>query len=252
MMHVRSSSLVAWSGGALPEARRRRIAAHLLRCAHCRGRLARIGEIRMAVRQLASPTAPDVWAAISERVRAGETVVLPAPPVVAVRQGRRRIGMAALVLLMVAAALSGTLLVEPLRSRLGGAMRAPDAPRSGVELVVAAAGLDLVLVDAGPQLRLHVTAGRTSDTARISGVGEAAGARFSMGERRLTIRGAHAGELRIELPATARAVRLSAGSFIFARVRDGHIYLDGEQPMEILDEPLARLVPARLLAPRTP
>jgi thiol-disulfide isomerase/thioredoxin len=161
MPHPRSFLLSAFADGALPHARRDRVAAHLAACARCRAAVESYRAIGSAAAALdPAPLPADGLAAVLARRAAGDRVILPvedAPPRRAMHPALRAAAgivllLAAAAVLMVASAprleaVSSEMRLSPEGPRRGEAVRLVYAPGSGF------AGAEALVVRA--RLRRH-------------------------------------------------------------------------------------------------
>lgn len=134
MLHPRFATLSAFADGALPPARRPRVAAHVAECARCRGALADIRAMASTAASLPDPPLPaDGLQRILARRAAGERLILAvesAPP--ARRPARPMVRAAAAVALLATAAGGLVLATAPRLEAVSSELRlAPEAPRAG-------------------------------------------------------------------------------------------------------------------------
>lgn len=248
MLHATLSTLVRYASADLGFSRRRRVSGHVIRCRRCRARLARIEGVRAAANELLSPDAPYRIDTVLARIRSGDSVLLPVA-VPARGRGIRRSVRFAVAFLAMAGAASAAIAYEPVRSWLVDRLRPADeagAQVTGVEVPVPPGGLDVRLVDPGPDLRLRITVDDGS-MARVTGAGGAAAGTFALGDRDMAVRGAATGTLHIMLPRGAGAVRILADTFVIARMDGGRIRLAGDRLVADVDEVIRDLVPAIVL-----
>ena len=237
-----------------------RTAAHLRDCADCRARVTALRERRTQLREattLAPP--PGAWERILARREAGEELLLPAGPVpIAVPEARgtdRRpvlLRRAVVLLVGVAGIASATVPGSPVREWLGSVLgggradapaaappaasdappaeapAAPPAPvergpEAGIAVLPNLGEVRVVVVDAGPALRIRV---RLTDTGRaeVRGRGAAATAGFASGRGRITVTGAEAGgELEVLLPRGARRASLTVDGRRYVALEEGRL-----------------------------
>jgi thiol-disulfide isomerase/thioredoxin len=133
MLHPRSFLLSAFADGALPPARRDRVAAHLAACARCRATVESYRALGAAASSLAAAPLPaDGLAAVLARRAAGERVILPvedAPPRRAAHPALR--AAAGIVLLLVSAAVLMVASAPRLEAVSSELRLAPEGPRRG-------------------------------------------------------------------------------------------------------------------------
>jgi hypothetical protein len=261
-LHPALDQLRAFADGEEPDAARAsRTAAHLRDCAGCRARVTALRERRNQLREATTLAPPaGAWERILARREAGEELLLPAGPVpIAVPEARPEadprvsyLRRAAVLLIGVAGIASATVPGSPVRAWLGtvlggGQIEAPagtssasdtlsapapvaappapaaGGPEAGIAVLPAAGEVRVVVVDAGPALRIRV---RLTDKghAEARGRGAAADAGFASGRGRITVTGAEAGgELEVLLPRGARRASLTVDGRRYVALEDGSL-----------------------------
>lgn len=239
--HVDEGTLQALVDRELPEQARAAAERHLVGCAECREELA---TLRIAAREFAGA------AALLTDPGAGERAVAPprpARPAPRAAWPLRSLARAAVLVLGFAAAASATLPGSPVRrwvqdawkpdprvaaveqAEMGTETAADAAPEAGVSVEPSRG--EVVVVLNGPSPELLVRAAITEGPrAGVFATGAAAGARFSTAPGRIEVEGAGAGELRVELPRSARSARVIVnGAPYLAKVGDQlHLSVPGE------------------------
>lgn len=241
--HVDEGTLQALVDRELPEQARAGVERHLVGCAECREELA---TLRIAAREFAGATTLLTDPGAGERAVAPRRPARPAPRTA---WPLRSLARAAVLVLGFAAAASATLPGSPVRRWIQDSW-APDPGAAVVERAEAGAesgsaagavpeagvsvepsGGEVVVVLNGPSPELLVRAAITEGPrAGVFATGAAAGARFSTAPGRIEVEGAGAGELRVELPRSARSARVIVnGTPYLAKVGDQlHLSVPGE------------------------
>lgn len=238
-LHPSRGALLAWDAEELSPRRTRRIGEHLATCSRCRATLTRRREIRRAVRDVASPRAPDILERVIERLESDDPLLLPdapehrrPPP-----RPRRRGTVAAVVALLLTAgsavAALGVIDAGMVRGWLGlDAPSSGSAPVTGVDVEVPASGIDVNFRDVGPGVVLAVTWGR-GELLEVTLAGAGPEARFRIGDGGLRVAGVPEGEVHLSVPRSASGpVRVISGATVLVVVQDGVVRMRGRDSTE--------------------
>lgn len=247
--HPADARLLAHLDGELGEADARRVAEHLEACDACRRRR---DELRAASDRLGRGlSALDVEAPdgdplsirraaryrTAERGGAGQGETRPGG-----RPGRSAVWKAAVLVLGVGAAASAAVPGSPVEGWISDAVRALVSTFSDGPATTASPGREVQEADAGPQgvsipvgdravvrihdaapgLRVHV---RPVEDSLLSVV--ARGARYRAGDGVVEVVGPDRPDLRIDLPASAGTVRITAGDALLVERVDGRLRVRG-------------------------
>lgn len=209
----------------------KRVQAHLQDCTLCRERVewsrSVVKDYRVAT-EVAAP--PEAWEVVARRVGEAEAVVLPSGPVPVASPdaGDRRTGKwsplaarAAVLLLLLAGAVSAMVPGSPLRDWLTAVLDEGPQPKATVERASAESApatasfvlpthggvLRVVFHRPDPALVLRVRTGDAGELT-VQATGPAAGARFARAPSRIDISDPGSGEILLVLPRADGEVRI--------------------------------------------
>lgn len=225
-MHLADRHIIAFARGESSSRRRRRTVAHLQRCPACRARLARMGEVRDAVREATNVTAPDRFHEVLARLDAGEVVILPTaahappPPWIA----RRAAAVALALGISAAGAVAAVGILGP-----GSGPPGDVAPTAAPALRPPVAGLATLLTSDSFVVRIAPPSGPTTvrvglasgDVVEVTGVDAASRSRFQTTADGILVSETTGGELRVSVPSSATRVLVRHGDALLVEVVDG-------------------------------
>ncbi len=238
--HPRPGTLAAYSRGQLSRRRIQSLREHLAGCTACRRTVTWTSSVRDLASVATSPPAPEVFALIAARIDSGETVLLPEGSLSSGPGTRRRIAgwrvavaglLIAVAATSVAAVQHGGLswirtILTPVRPSQPLEAEA-DASATGVDIHVPAEGLEIALEAPAPDVVVSL-ATQKRELLSLTGRGDAAGARYGVAARRVTVHALHGGTLEISAPADgAGVIRLTVDGVMVGVVRNGRVTLPG-------------------------
>lgn len=274
--HPHFERLALFASEDLKATERARTAAHVSSCADCSAAVKWVRDARAALRAAESPRAPaHVGSRVQARLESGDVVLLPRAEPLEARTSDHRARsrwIAAAALLLTAGALSAAIPGSPVRQWLEASISELLAPAPGTApepastpdvtdaanerahialRVGAAAGVVTIDIEGpDPGLELRV---RTADTheLELQASGAAAGARFSSGGGRLTIRRPGPGTVALVVPRQLPSAELRVDGRPYVVVNRGELRVLAPLADTAGSEIILRLRSAGEVTPRT-
>lgn len=229
-MHLSDRRIIAFARGDNPRWLRRRLVNHLQACPSCRARLARMGEVRDAVREATNVPAPDRFQEVLARLDEGEVVILPIAQPNPTRPliSRRVAAIAAALAISAAGAVAALRVLGPMGPTAGieAPIMAPAVPTPVAGLALPLSADSFVVRIAAPWTPTAVRVALTSGEAvEVMGVGAASRSQFQATPEGIDVSETPGGELRVSVPVSAGRVLVRHGAILLVEVAEGRFLI---------------------------
>lgn len=225
ILHLPDRLIIAFARDDGPRWVRRHIVAHLQRCPPCRGRLARLGDVRDVIREATDVSAPDRFQDVLARLDEGDVVILPtAQPTRARPLLSRKIAVivAALAVSAAGAFAAVKVLGPDSPTEIDAPISAPAVRSPAAGLAVPLSTDSFVVRIATPRSPTTVRVGLTSgDAVEVTGSDAASRSRFEATGEGIHVSETPGGELRVSVPVSARRVLVRHGDTLLLEVAEG-------------------------------